>query len=371
MWWIKRSLSIILTVILIVSLFGFAVSISLSSAFVSPNHLKTWIQQSNFYDSFINKAKHDTANSLGGIPLNPQLNAEISADLKASLPKPQFNNDTNTIIDSNYSWLKGNGSKPDFNISIAQPKLDFAGRFANYVDQRYENLPKCTVSEIAKLNSTNPLTLTCQIPTITPTIVRNEVMNNIETSKLVVQNAGINADSFKLSNGRPYYSAFNASTAFSALQLAPVVLAVISLLCIAGIVILNLRKRLAMILMGISFVFTGIILILSASINNQLNSSLDSALQKHLASNTYITPTETLIHKATSYISGINLNIGVAYLIVSLVLILLFLLRKPRITQGNLKRVEPPKVESSTLERRLISKRPPRTPPRKPPKLIQ
>ncbi len=306
---------------LIIGLIGLALSFSLHSAFSSPTHLETWVKSSNFYSDVINNTTNDVGVSLESSSIDTATLSLIRGDLIQAFPVQQFTADTNKVIDANYLWLEGKSSIPNFNINLSQTKFDLANRLGNYTQSRYLALPKCTLAEIAKLNSTNPLALTCQIPSISPSLVKSEIITLVEQSKVVVKGNIIDAASFKTS-GQPYYKQFNGPQIYSRLKIAPVAFALMALITLVFLLLLNYRKKsLFFITLSLCFAISGLVLIVVSSLSSVLNNKLDSLINLHTNISAYKVSLDNLIHLVLSYISSLTIWFSPAYILIAMLLL--------------------------------------------------
>ena len=352
MFWFRRILRFILGLVLILSLFGLAVGTSLGSAFQSPNHLESWISSSGFYSSLISKAVTDTNSSLGNAKLSAQLNPIVKQSLENVYSKSELNKNIDTIISNNYAWLQGKVSKPNFNIDVSSQKNAFAIDLGNYVETQYQKLPKCTSAELSQLSVTNPLDLTCQVPNITPAQIKSAIVNDVNSSNIIVKNTVITPASIKRNNGQPYYTVFNVPAAYRHLKYEPILATIIALICIAGIIFSSARKRKSIRIIGFCFAFTGLMLLISGVTSNSVSSRLSSHISRGQSFSSFITPIYNLSRQAVHYINSVNLWFGVGYLLIAVALLMWPLVRRRK---GTVKKnpatpinTAPREIENST-----------------------
>lgn len=332
MLWLKKGLVGLLGFFLVISLFGLAYGSSFDMAFSSPNHLKTWVEQSDFYDSVISKGVDDTTSALGNASLSSQLDPVVKQNLSGVLTKAQFNNYISNIIDSNYAWLKGQTNSPNFSIDFSNQKAAFANNLGSYVESEYEHLPSCSSSQAEGLsaNNLNPLTVACQVPGVSASTIKTEVVNNINSSNIVVSNPVVTANTLKRGNGQPYYTKINAPKLYKNITRAPMVFGVVSLICVIGIVFLSIRKKVAIRRLAVYFASVGIILALLSIASSTVSSRINSSLSKHSGLTSFITPLDALVNKIVGYISHVDLLFGLGYILIAVALFTLLIIKGKR-----------------------------------------
>lgn len=322
MLWLRKGLAGLLSSILFVSLVGFATTTSIGSAFSSPTRVTTWVEQSNFYPSVLSKASSDTAQALGYTGEASQLAPVIQKIMSNVFTEADFNNDIASIINSNFSWLKGKSATPSFDINLSSVKTAFANQLASYVGTRYAALPKCSLAQAESLTSSaNPLTIACQVPTITAASLESQITNAIESNSIVIKNPDITPSSITRSNGTPYYTKFNAPSLYKHLNEVPDILALVILVCLLAIFFISLRKKWAVRKIGISFTLAGISLLALVIGSNEVESMINSRIAKHSSLTTFETSLSTLVHKIVGYVNGIDTYFAIGYLILGIGLI--------------------------------------------------
>jgi hypothetical protein len=331
---VRKVVISVLAIILVISLFGLSFGTSFDLAFHSPNHLKTWATASDFYDSVVAKASSDTASNISNPKLLSGLDPIIKQSVVKVFPKSQLNQYIDTIINSNYAWLKGKTSTPNFTINVSSQKAAFANSIGNYVANQYQGLPKCSLSQIVSQITANPFNLACRTSVLSSAQIKDNVVKDIESAKILVSSNVITASSVKR-NGKPYFLAFNAQKAYKHLQYAPIVTAVIGIICVSGIIFLVNRKRLALLIAGVCFGFTGLILLITSVSTGRIDSRISSNLSKHSNLSSFTNPVDSLIHKVISFVNGVNLWFSLGYLLIALTLLYLLFMKRRRAPMQN------------------------------------
>lgn len=321
----RRFIVNLLNLIFIIGLVGLAVSISLKSAFTEPAKLKTWVGQSGFYASTVNKASGDINETLlkTGAKISPNLKQEINRSIVSALPKTQFTSDVNTVIDSNYAWLKGQTATPTFSISLSSQKSSIANTLGNYLAGQYSGLPTCSLGQAEiEAFAVNPFDATCKVTSVSQTSVKTAAINVINSSRIVTNSTKITADSIKKPNtDQPYYKNFNGHRAYSLLREAPIIFGSITIICLIGIVAIPTKKR-KLTRLSISFAAAGLLLVIAGILKRANYSRIDTHIANQSSLSGFVSPTINLAHKAIEYLAGINLHVGLVYLGLALILLI-------------------------------------------------
>jgi hypothetical protein len=398
MTWARKSLGGILWVILLLSLLGLALSTSANITFSHPKKIESWLNQSNLYGHFVSNTisqaekaagSADTLTSvtLGGTAVQDAANSTFTTSL--------FQKDVNTFLDSNYSWLNGKTSKPNFTINLLSIKQSFANQVATYVEAHINSLPVCTTQQLLQISSTNnidPLNATCRPSTLSAQAEANSVSAEIVNSKDFLSNPILTADNIKNSgnNHQPYYKKFSsAPKLYKATVEYPWIYLVIDILSALSVIFIAVNKRRGLRKVCVALILSGVILIAIGFIDNLIVKNLDNKLFNRVGDSQVQLALKNFLKLAVHHSAQIVIWFGVAYLIIAAIKIT-FLLITSRKENTKPKVQEPPieTKESSGIAPRFRSNPqnsappppripaptgPPPPPPqrKKPPRLVQ
>jgi hypothetical protein len=177
MIWLRKSLVHFLSVVLFFSLVGGVFALSATQTFGKPDNVKTWLKESNFYESFLNYATQQQAEQAGSNP-ETSSNVAIGKAAKATFTPQFLEESTNKFLDGNYAWLQGKTDKPTFAIDVAPYKETFATELSKQASERFAALPACDPSEIAQIQAGGGpalLETTCRPPGLTTEAVAEQV----------------------------------------------------------------------------------------------------------------------------------------------------------------------------------------------------
>jgi hypothetical protein len=321
MLWVRRGISGLLALVLMISLIGLAMGVGLSSAFSSPSHITNWIETSNFYPSILSKARSDTTNSLSSLSLGNKLSPDVEQSLASVFTQADFNQDVSTIISSNYAWLKGQTATPRFNIDLTNQKDAFATSLGNYAANDYASLSLCTAQTAASLTNKTVLNSVCRVPAVDASAIKSQIIADVEASNIVLKNPDLTPTSIGHINGAPYYASFNGHKLYQRLKYSPIISVVVSLICLVGIYFISLKKSRALKKISSSFIAAGLILVLLVVATSSLESTITKHVDRHSGLTSFETSVSNLVDKIVSYVNSINIWFGILYLIIGIVLL--------------------------------------------------
>jgi hypothetical protein len=319
------------SVILFISLLGFALSVSSTMAVTHPQKVKAWLNQSNVYGAFvtdaINQAKQsagDDSSSSSSISLN---DAAVQQIAHSTFSSQALQGDVDTFVNSNYDWLKGKSDTPNFKVDLTSAKQTFADKVGDYVQTYLTNLPVCTDAQLAEINTqdTNPLDLTCRPAGVLPSTIAAQVSQDISSSSAFLSNPVItatNLDPKGDTETTPYYQ--NLSGLPKVYQFGiklPLIAGVIALASFVGVVFIAKRHRgglkVAAIVLGLAGVVLVIIKLLTGQIFNHAQQQLLSgrAGEVHKALTAFL-------HLAINQIISVDLWFGIGYLVVAIIILI-------------------------------------------------
>ena len=113
---------------------------------ITPAHIKTWLHDSNFYDTFVDNllSQSKTLNKdSGNSSDNPLDDPGVQAAAKKALTPAVLQSTAEQIIDGITPWLEGKVSKPTFSVDLSSIKASLADNIGAYARTRYASLPLC------------------------------------------------------------------------------------------------------------------------------------------------------------------------------------------------------------------------------------
>jgi hypothetical protein len=224
--------------LLLIVLFVTPIVISLQATVNSPEAVKASLDKSNTYETLA-KSNLISENSR----LSPAVLSDkgIVSALDNAISPSYVKTSSDQLVDNVYAYIHGNASSLELSISISEVQIRFADNVASYVEQKFENLPRCTEFMIPSTSIESLLQATC-VPlgaTSQAEHARNGIMNlalvandHIEVANLV----GMRESSLKsyLTDARSAYPYF-----ISLVYILPV----IGIILAVGILLLSDTKR--------------------------------------------------------------------------------------------------------------------------------
>jgi hypothetical protein len=352
--WARKSLVNILWVLLVLSLLGVGLSASANLSLSHPQKVENWLNQSNLYGNFVSntiaqaeRAAGSTATqtsiTLGGTAVQEAASSTFTTSL--------FQKDVSTFLNSNYSWLNGKTSKPNFTINLLSIKQRFAGQVANYVQAHIASLPVCTTEQLLKISANNidPLNATCRPSSLNAQAEASLVAQNIENSKAFLSTPVLTADNIRNtgSNRQPYYKRFSeAPTIYKLVVKSPWIYAVAVIISALGVIFLAIKKRFGLRRVGVALVLAGAILIATRFIDNLIVKKLDIRVLNKVGDKQVQQAIKNSLKLAVHHLAQTDLWFGAAFLLLAVVIFLLLLLTSHKV-KPNTKVQEPPSNTSN------------------------
>lgn len=250
---LKKALLGALSVILGSTLFVLFVSFTITTT-LRPDHIKTWLANSDLYDTFVDNAlaetkksqqTNDNKNSFEGISITDP--AVKDAAKKAFTPS-LLRKTAESFVDGTFDWLDGKVAKPDFNIDLTQAKQTFVDNIIAYAKKRYEALPICAARTLPE--TTDPLKINCKPA---QNLDFNMLLAKLKTDLLENQdfmsNTVITADTFRLKQGSGsqdravFFDQYRrAPDGYRLSRALPIIALILSLVLVVSIVLLSKPK---------------------------------------------------------------------------------------------------------------------------------
>lgn len=317
---------VVFSCVLFISLLSLALSTSTNLALSSPKKTEKLLGQSGLYGSFVDTAidqadKTAGNDQSGGVSLS---DTAVKQAAESAFSSQLIQKNVNVFLDSNYAWLQGKSSKPDFNIDLTAAKADFADRVGRYVTTYLSTLPACTPAQSAQIDfsTADPLTLQCRPNGTDPAAEGAVVADQIESNGAFLSNTVITPETFNSSgqtDSTPYYKKYaSAPKMYQIGTKIPWIAAVLMVLSAAGVFFLAVRRRKGLKIIGTLLAVSGVILILAKLVSDQIFKAIEhhvfnqasvGALQKSLTG---------FLHQLESQLVKTDLWFGIIYLLLAL-----------------------------------------------------
>lgn len=132
----------------------------------------------------------ETQNKIGNIPLNEPWVLDIA---NKAFDQSTMKTATTAIVDGTFRWLEGKAPSPDFRVDLGPNKQLLADSVGEYVTNRSQNLPICTLKDLQNLPPdisvySSPCRPSFISPQQTGQIARTQILTNQDILKDPVLN---------------------------------------------------------------------------------------------------------------------------------------------------------------------------------------
>ena len=345
MIWVRKGIVHLLASVLFLSLLTGTLAASITIAFSHPAKLEAWLSQSNLYSSFVSNAIKQANNTTnngqpgsnsgsGGISLN---DVAVQQAAQSAFSPSLLKQDVNTVLNSNYAWLQGKTSTPNFAIDLTAAKASFAQKVGQYVQARLTGLPVCTAAQLPtaeqQLND-DPLSLTCRPAVLSPAAEGASVTQQLETKSGFLSNSTITASSINPNGGsstRPYYQKLSyAPKAYQAATKLPWELGGLVVLSAVGIFFIAPTKRRGLRRIGYMLLLAGVLLVAMKFVADAVfkrvetkafNNSTIGPLQQSLTA---------FAHRVESQLVNVNMDAGIAFIVLAVAIFVFLIITHSR-----------------------------------------
>jgi hypothetical protein len=280
MIWIRKGLVHILSLLLFVALLDGALATSADLSLTHPDKIENWLKQSQLYDHFVSNVITQAQKSTGSTDLSGSVSLSdsvVQQAAKSAFPPALLQQDVNSFLDSNYAWLQGKTSSPNFVINLTQAKQSFAQQVGQYVQVYTASLPVCTPSQLTTAQGIDPLAASCRPAALTPQAAGTAATQQLANSDNFLSNPVITASSINpnvnqsrqgasgATQNQPYYQKLSHDRVPQLYRLAtklPLLLGGLAIISAFGIIFIAPRKRKGLRRVGIILAETGVLLIL-------------------------------------------------------------------------------------------------------------
>jgi len=326
--WFRKVLVAFFAFLLFVTVLNISYSVAINQNFGNATTVKKWLADSKIYDTAVSAVLNDTQNDedkTGGDGSISLKDPVVQQAAKEAFSPQVLQNSTNTFIDSNYAWLSGKTTSPEFKIDLSQAKEDFATKVGTAVQTRLAGLTVCTAEQQALLQI--PVTVTtvsCRPANLDPATEGARVANEIRTSEFL-SNPVITADTLahdsNNKNSKPYYvEASKAPQVYQAAQKAPWALALVALILSLLIIFIASPRRKGWRRIASVLLVAGILLVASKFL---ADFSVNRVERQISNSKTVVSqlkqPSNDLIDHVESQVVQTNLYFGIGYIVLALI----------------------------------------------------
>lgn len=290
---------------------------------VTLNNIKTWIKNSKLYDGFVDTVLSSTMKSTKDSPTadNPLNQPALQAAAKAAFTPEFLQKSTENFIDGSFVWLEGKSPKPTFEIDLTSAKQNFANAVGKYALERYNGLPDCPRNQLP--DTSDVLSISCQPAGLDITATVNQQINEIATSKDVLGNPVITADSLS-SQDKAQTKSFserysNIPKIYRFSKVAPLILGGLSLLMAVIIIFVSADRRRGLRKTGISLVVVAVMLFIGIWLANFGLQRAQTAITKVSTPETALAQSTALsvIRDINSSVARVSTYFGVAFLLIA------------------------------------------------------
>lgn len=330
---------LLLGIILLCSLLGVALSVSSKIAFTNPQKIKTWLNESNLYGSFVTDAIKQAEATAGGgsdesgaVSLSDTAVQQIA---QSTFSAQLLQKDVNTFVDSNYAWLEGKNDKPNFEIDLSNAKQTFAEKVGEYVQTYLTSLPVCSSAQLATTTQTaDPLTLTCRPANLNAADEAQQVTETIANSTDFLSDPIITASNLNPkgdSQTEPYYQSLaGLPRVYQFGNQLPWIASLIAIASAIGVIFIPVRHRNGLRAVGIVLAIAGLTLIFTKFLSGQI---LDAA-QRQIFNNDNVGELQKALTTFMGHIENQLLKVdfwfGVAYLSLAVIIFLVLFITRQR-----------------------------------------
>jgi hypothetical protein len=327
MIWVRKGIVLLLSLFLLVTLLGTALSTSANVTLGKPDKIETYLAKSKLYDHFVayvadQASKSEGGDQTGSVSLN---DAVVQAAARSSFPPQLIQQGVNGFIDANYAWLEGKTTIPQFRIDLSAAKETFAQKVGRHVKTYTASLPVCATAAAAQQQiNVDPLSAACRPQGVDPATVGAQVTKRLSTTGDFLSDPVITANAINPKGNKqdqPYYQKLSQlPKAYRLGTKLPYILSALSVLLALGIVFIALSRRRGLRRAGMVLVLAGVILIVSKFVSDYalkkaetqvFNTASVGQLQKSLTD---------FAHQVQASLVKINLWFGIAFLLLALII---------------------------------------------------
>lgn len=303
-----------------------ALSATAVSTFTTSN-AKKWLKDDGVYQTVIDAAiKQNTKLNIGSEAGQVTLtDVGVQTIIKKTFTPEFLQKTTETILDSTQLWLDGKVKVPNFQVDLSQIKSSLATNLGDFARQRYASLPVCAAGQLP--SSTDVLSVNCQVKGLNIEPAVQKLTSDIQNNPDFLAQTTLNADTINEVNnkdGTPQQPLFeklhNVPKTYKWVRISPYIFGLLSLLAIAGILLLSSVKRKGFRRVAVSLLVVGILLVASVELMSYGFSKVESQIRTQ-DSSTNVLIKNTVLPVLNSVKNSLNQHIlifGITFLVLSL-----------------------------------------------------
>jgi hypothetical protein len=299
---LKKIGLLLLSPLFIFLLFITALDVGFVRTATHPQTVKDLVAKSGVYDSIVPNLLQQNGTiptPLGDIST---ADSQIKSAITSAIPPAAVQRQTDAAIDSIYAWLDGKTAQPNISVGLASQKSQFSDSITSVIEQRLQSLPVCSNTQslaIARSGSFDALSATCLPRGITPSATAQTVKTALLNSDYLSK-ANINAADIKDSTGQSVFQTKfkDAPNRYQQFKKTPFILAILTILTGAGVVLLSSSWQKGLRHVGITVLLAGLFMLLFAW---GLNKAIDQNLPKLNIDNAVM---EQTVNKLVKQVAG-------------------------------------------------------------------
>lgn len=255
------------------TLFGAAILASVLSVFASPAPIKQAFSSSHIYDGLVQNileaaSENNDEGGQGAAPADKQRSLDVLEVAATQAFTPTLlQSSVETVLDSIFVWLNGDAASPDFQIDLGSAKANFINVAGAEVEQYAASLPVCNRDQLMTFDpEADPLSLTCRPSNISATALREQAVNELNANKDFFPNPVLSAANLpKNENGKTAFEQVEPlKNGYQIVKLLPWILLGLGALLGVAVFFLSDTKRKGLKSLGITFLGTGIFLLIGS-----------------------------------------------------------------------------------------------------------
>lgn len=318
MRWLTKG---ILAWILSICLFLLAMFIALTTTIASPHYVKETLEKTGFYSNIIPSALNlvSASDSSSQQQITNATRTELAPILQKVLTPAFLQTTLESVIDGTVTWLKGDAAVPTFSVKTESVKASLTNELSVYLENRFAGLPICTTP--TDVNTTDPFTATCRPNTLLTKSQATQYAQDFVNQLPLLDKGEISIANLDTTNTfNTNYVAKNTPKAYQLLQLSPYIFGLIIILSSIGIVILSINHYRAVKTVGNTFLWAGILLVVTGAIALLLSGKFEAGFigSGNDAQTSFVTTIfAPILARLGNSFALVSLYIGGAYALIS------------------------------------------------------
>jgi hypothetical protein len=315
----RNRLTNLLLVVFFLSVLLFSFSFSAYRALSNQGKLEGLASESGIYSYLINQITSQGKNTLKVSGLVASLSSQIESDTKASYSQAEFSDQSNAVISSSYSWLKGKASVPNFNLDLSDVKQnlfnDIAQSFITYVGA----LPDCSFAQDVAIAKSDTFNFVCKPLGFNSTYVTSRILADLSSGNSFLNNAVVTAQTLTI-NHKPYYIQYSKLPSYYQLiSKLPYIAFGVMVICLILMSFISLNRRRTVRQIGILLIIAGAITLLSVLVKGSVTNHITSSLEGSNSLGELIDPITYIIKNIVNTSFKFIEDISVIYIFLGLV----------------------------------------------------